>query len=81
MSTEGSRISCITTITGPRRPGEICEVFKGVNVMDGVTRRTLLAATAAGGIFAAATTAGAETSKPVPQPMRPEHGGTDPGPA
>jgi hypothetical protein len=30
--------------------------------MDGVTRRTLLAATAAGGIFAAATTAGAETS-------------------
>src|ERR1700738_5564943 len=48
--------------------------------MDDVTRRTLLAATAAGGIFAAAKAAGAETSEPVPQPQRPGHGGTDPGP-
>src|SRR6266436_2737974 len=48
--------------------------------MDDVTRRTLLAATAAGGIFAAATTAGAQPSEPVPQPQRPGHGGTDPGP-
>ena len=38
--------------------------------MDDVTRRTLLAATAAG----------AETSEPAPQPQRPGYGGTDPGP-
>ena len=48
--------------------------------MDEVTRRTLLAATAAGSIFAAATAAGAQTSEPVPQPLRPGHGGTDHGP-
>ena len=48
--------------------------------MDEVTRRTLLAATAAGGIFAAATAAGAQPSEPVLQPQRPGHGGTDPGP-
>jgi oxalate decarboxylase len=48
--------------------------------MDDVTRRTLLAATAAGGIFTAARAAGAETSKPVPQPQRPGRGGTDPSP-
>ena len=47
--------------------------------MDDVTRRTLLAATAAGGFLAAAT-AGAQTGEPVPQPRRPGHGGTDPGP-
>jgi oxalate decarboxylase len=47
--------------------------------MDDVTRRTLLAATAAGG-FLAATAAGAETNESVPQPQRPGHGGTDPGP-
>ena len=48
--------------------------------MDEITRRTLLAATAAGGIFAAATAAGTQTSEPVPQPERPGHGGTDHGP-
>jgi oxalate decarboxylase len=48
--------------------------------MDDVTRRTLLAATAAGGIFTAARAAGAETSEPVPQPQRPGRGDTDPGP-
>jgi hypothetical protein len=42
--------------------------------MDDVTRRT------AGGIFTAARAAGAETSEPVPQPLRPGRGGTDPGP-
>lgn len=47
--------------------------------MDDVTRRTLLTATAAGGLLAAAT-AGAQTNEPVPQPQRPGHGGTDPGP-
>jgi oxalate decarboxylase len=55
-------------------------MLKGVLVMDEVTRRTLLAATAAGGIFAAATAAGAQTSEPVPQPLGPGRGGTDPGP-
>src|SRR3979490_559302 len=48
--------------------------------MDEVTRRTLLAATATGGIFAAATAAGAQNSEPVPHPGRPGHGGTDHGP-
>ncbi len=47
--------------------------------MHDVTRRTLLATTAAGGFLAAAT-AGAQTNEPVPQPQRPGHGGTDPGP-
>src|SRR5260221_5743779 len=48
--------------------------------MDDITRRTILAATAAGGFFAVATGAGAETSEALPQPQRPGHGGTDPGP-
>jgi oxalate decarboxylase len=48
--------------------------------MDDVTRRTLLAATAAGGIFTVAGAAGAQTGEPIPQPQRPGHGGTDPGP-
>src|ERR1700709_1037496 len=52
----------------------------GVNAMDEISRRTLLAATAASSIFAAATTAGAQPSEPVPQPQRPGYGGTDPGP-
>src|ERR1700687_4213275 len=48
--------------------------------MNDVSRRTLLAATAAGGIFAAATASGAQTNEPVPQPRRTGEGGTDPGP-
>jgi oxalate decarboxylase len=60
-------------------PGEIREIFEGVNDMDNVTRRTLLTATATGGLLAA-TTAGAQTNEPIPQPQRPGHGGTDPGP-
>ncbi len=48
--------------------------------MDDLSRRTLLAATAAGGIFAAATAAGAQPSEPAPQPKRPGEGGSDPGP-
>jgi oxalate decarboxylase len=48
--------------------------------MDDVTRRTLLAATAAGGIFAAATAAGAQTNEPIPQPRRTGEGGNDLGP-
>ena len=48
--------------------------------MDEVTRRAMLAATAAGGVFTLAASAGAQTSDAVPQPQRPGHGGTDPGP-
>jgi oxalate decarboxylase len=48
--------------------------------MDEITRRMILAATAASGVFAAATAAGAQTSEAIPQPMRPGHGGKDPGP-
>jgi oxalate decarboxylase len=47
--------------------------------MDDISRRTILAATAAGGLFAA-TSAHAATSGGIPQPQRPGHGGTDPGP-
>jgi oxalate decarboxylase len=48
--------------------------------MGDITRRAILAATAAGGVFAAAATAGGQTNESIPQPMRPGHGGTDPGP-
>src|ERR1700694_3169155 len=48
--------------------------------MDDVSRRTLLAATAAGGIFSAGTAAGAQPSEPTPQPQRSGVGGTDLGP-
>jgi oxalate decarboxylase len=49
-------------------------------MMDDVTRRTLLAATAAGGILTMAEAAGAQTNESVPQPERHGEGGTDPGP-
>jgi hypothetical protein len=52
----------------------------GVKIMDELTRRTLLAAAAAGGLITAATAAGAQTGEGVPQPQRPGHGGTDPCP-
>jgi oxalate decarboxylase len=45
--------------------------------MDEISRRKILAVTAAGSIFAA-TSAHAATG--TPQPQRPGHGGTDPGP-
>jgi len=48
--------------------------------MDDVTRRTLLAATAAGGILTMAEAAGAQTNESMPQPERHGEGGTDPGP-
>jgi oxalate decarboxylase len=48
--------------------------------MNDVSRRTLLAATAAGGILAATTAAIAQTSDAVPQPLRTGEGGTDRGP-
>jgi oxalate decarboxylase len=48
--------------------------------MDPISRRTMLSATAAGGLLTAATLANAQTGNPPPQPQRADHGGTDPGP-
>ena len=48
--------------------------------MDHITRRNILAATTAGGLLMAATAASAQTGDSIPQPRRPGHGGTDPGP-
>src|SRR5919198_515907 len=48
-------------------------------VMDPVSRRNIIAAAAAGGLITAASAAGAQTEA-VPQPLRPGHGGSDPGP-
>src|SRR4051812_40398601 len=49
-------------------------------IMDPISRRNMLAATAAGGLAMAATAAGSQTGEPVPQPRRSGQGGTDPGP-
>jgi oxalate decarboxylase len=48
--------------------------------MDEVTRRAMLTATAAGGVLTLASAGNAQTTEPIPQPQRPGHGGTDPGP-
>jgi oxalate decarboxylase len=48
--------------------------------MKPVSRRAMLAATAAGGLVTAASAALAQTGEAVPQPQRAGHGGTDPGP-
>jgi oxalate decarboxylase len=48
--------------------------------MNSISRRDMLAVTAAGSLVTAATVASAQTTEPVPQPRRPGHGGTDPGP-
>jgi hypothetical protein len=48
--------------------------------MESISRRNVLAATAAGGLLTAASVAAAETVEGIPQPRRPDHGGTDPGP-
>ena len=47
--------------------------------MDSISRRNMLAATAAGGLLTASAAA-AQTVEGIPQPRRPGHGGTDPGP-
>ena len=44
-----------------------------------MSRRNVIA-TAAGGVLTATTAAVAQTGTGVPQPQRPGHGGTDPGP-
>jgi oxalate decarboxylase len=48
--------------------------------MNPITRRNMLAASAAGGLLTAAGVADAQTGAPIPQPQRPGRGGTDPGP-
>jgi oxalate decarboxylase len=57
---------------GPQRQRE--------EVMESISRRNMLAATAAGGLLTAASVAAAQTVEGTPQPQRPGHGGTDPGP-
>src|SRR6201993_2417938 len=48
--------------------------------MDSISRRNVLAATAAGGLLTAASVAAAQTVEGIPQPRRPGLGGTDPAP-
>jgi oxalate decarboxylase len=48
--------------------------------MDDLTRRAMLAATAASGVLTLATSADGQTGEATPQPRRAGHGGTDPGP-
>src|SRR5205807_9988144 len=48
--------------------------------MDSISRRNMLMAAGAGGLLTAATAASAQSNAPLPQPQRPGHGGTDPGP-
>ena len=48
--------------------------------MNPISRRNMLAAAAAGGLLTAATAVSAQTGGSVPQPQRPGHGGSDPGP-
>ena len=49
--------------------------------MDFISRRHMLAATAAGGLLTTAALAHAQTAGGgIPQPQRPGAGGTDPGP-
>jgi oxalate decarboxylase len=48
--------------------------------MNPISRRNMLAATAAGGLVTAATAVSAQSGGPVPQLQRPGHGGTDNGP-
>jgi oxalate decarboxylase len=48
--------------------------------MNSFSRRSVLAAAAAGSLAAAAEAAGAQTAENMPQPVRPGRGGTDHGP-
>jgi oxalate decarboxylase len=48
--------------------------------MTSLSRRNMLATVAAGSLLSAATAASAQTGGAIPQPQRPGHGGTDPGP-
>ena len=48
--------------------------------MNSMSRRNVLTAATAGGLLTAVTAAHAQSTEPLPQPQRPGHGGTDPGP-
>jgi oxalate decarboxylase len=48
--------------------------------MDFLSRRQMLAATAAGSVLTTSAMAHTQLADAVPQPQRPGHGGTDPGP-
>src|SRR5713226_7086276 len=52
---------------------------KGENIMNPISRRNMIT-TAAGSVFGIVRAAGAQGAEPIPQPQRPGHGGTDPGP-
>ncbi len=45
-----------------------------------MSRRTMLATTAAGGVLGATSLAQAQSGTPLPEPQRPGHGGSNPGP-
>jgi oxalate decarboxylase len=49
-------------------------------IMDSISRRRMLAATAAGTLLTTTAIAHAQSEDAVPQPYRPGRGGTDPGP-
>src|SRR5712671_3020620 len=63
-----------------RRAGNIPGENLTEGVMNPISRRNMLTAAAAGGLLTAATAAGAQSGESIPQPQRPGHGGTDPGP-
>jgi oxalate decarboxylase len=65
---------------GQRTGGGDRRFGKQGDAMDPISRRNMLAAAAAGGFLTAATVANAQSTDSVPQPQRPGHGGTDPGP-
>jgi len=58
----------------------IPNLYSRGSAMNPISRRTMLAATTAGGLLAATATANSQTRDPIPQPGRPGRGGTDPGP-
>jgi oxalate decarboxylase len=49
-------------------------------VSNPISRRNMLAATAAGGLLTATTLAQAQTGEPMTEPRRPGRGGSNPGP-
>src|SRR2546423_4049541 len=67
----------MAVITVLHYPGDSQTVLRE-NAMEPISRRIMLAAAAAGGFVPMATMASAQTA--APQPQRPGHGGTDPGP-
>jgi oxalate decarboxylase len=75
VPTETARLRRCGTHLTQRRTAQFKE-----SIMDSITRRDMLAATAAGGLITAASVANAQAAEAIPQPQRQGHGGTDPGP-